>query len=60
MKLELGFAKQSLKEELKAIKDYQSRIKRTKDTKLKTILKHNLREEKEHAKMLKGWIKKHV
>ncbi len=54
----LEFARNSLIEELEAINNYQARIDKTKDAKLKKILIHNMNEEKEHAAMLMEWIRK--
>jgi hypothetical protein len=51
-------ARQSLVEELEAINWYQERVEVTKDEELKRILEHNRDEEKEHAAMLIGWIRK--
>jgi hypothetical protein len=53
-------ARQSLKEEHKAIKDYGRRLGRTSDTELKKVFSHNRGEEKEHAADLARAIKKKV
>ena len=50
-------ARQSLKEENKAVEDYDTRGKRTKDQKLKKIFKHTKKEEKEHVKMFSGFLR---
>jgi len=55
---DLEMAKQSLKEELQAINDYQARIDSAESEELKKILTHNMDEEKEHADMLTEWIRK--
>ena len=55
---DLKKARQSMIEELEAINWYETRIEKTKDTKLKRILEHNRDEEKEHAAMLMEWIRK--
>ena len=46
-----GFAKQSLKEENKAIADYGSRLKTAKHTGLRKALTHAKKDEKHHAAM---------
>jgi len=56
--LDLGRARQSLREELEAINDYQERIDATRDDSLKRILEHNMNEEKEHVAMLMEWIRR--
>jgi len=56
--LEWERTSQSLREELEAVDWYQERIDLTKDTELKHILEHNRDEEKEHAAMLIGWLRK--
>lgn len=55
--LEIRFAQKSLDEEHKAIRDYASRIRRTKDAKLRKVLQHAMKEEREHAALLIGWLK---
>lgn len=55
---DLEMAKQSLKEELQAIDDYQARIDSAESEELKKILTHNMDEEKEHSTMLMEWIRK--
>lgn len=57
--INLEMARQSLIEEFQAINWYQERIEYTKDEELKKILSHNRDEEKEHAAMLIGYIRKH-
>jgi len=52
------FVRNSIREELEAINNYQARIMETKDAGLKHILQHNMDEEKEHAAMLTEWLKK--
>jgi hypothetical protein len=52
------FVRNSIREELEAINNYQARIMGTKDAELKHILQHNMDEEKEHAAMLTEWLKK--
>jgi hypothetical protein len=54
--LEMHSAINSLREELEAIDLYNQRLDLCKDAELKTILKHNRDEEKEHAAMLIEWI----
>jgi len=56
--LDLERARQSLVEELEAINWYQERIESSNDSSLKKILEHNRDEEKEHAAMLIGWLRK--
>lgn len=48
----------SLVEELEAIDWYNQRVDVIDDEELKKILIHNRDEEKEHAAMLLGWIRK--
>jgi len=50
-------ARQSLVEELEAVKWYQERIDASKDESLRKILEHNRDEEKEHVAMLMEWIR---
>jgi hypothetical protein len=47
----------SLCEELEAIDFYQQRAEACTDEDLRKILKHNMREEQEHAAMLIAWLK---
>lgn len=47
-----GNVEQSLKEEKQAIKDYTRRAGESKNKKVKKVFKHNLGEEKEHARNL--------
>ncbi len=54
----LILAKKALNEEIKAIDDYSKFIKESDDKVLKEIFKHNLKEEREHAKYLAKYIKK--
>lgn len=49
----------SLMEELEAIDWYNQRADACKDPVLRSILKHNRDEEKEHAAMLLEWIRRH-
>jgi hypothetical protein len=49
-------ARQSLTEERRAVVDYAKRISESNDPKLKKILAHVLREEKEHAKMFEDYL----
>ena len=56
--LELEFARNSLREEIEAIVNYQARIAESDDSELKRILIHNMDEEKEHVAMLTEWINK--
>jgi len=55
---DLEMARQSLKEELQAINDYQARIDSAESEDLKKVLTHNMDEEKEHTAMLMEWIRK--
>ncbi len=48
----------SLREELEAIDWYAQRMDATRNKELKTILQHNMDEEKEHAAMLLEWIRR--
>ena len=48
----------SLMEELEAVDWYNQRIDACKDTELKALLIHNRDEEKEHANILMGWIRR--
>jgi len=48
----------SLMEELEAVDWYNQRAATCQDSELKTILEHNRDEEKEHAAMLLGWIRR--
>jgi ferritin-like protein len=48
----------SLMEELEAIDWYNQRVNACMDEELKTILKHNREEEKEHAAMVLEWIRR--
>jgi len=54
---ELEFARNSLREELEAINNYQARIAASQDAELKKILTHNMDEEKEHVAMLVEWLR---
>ena len=49
----------SLIEELEAVDYYNQRINACVDPNLRTILKHNRDEEKEHAAMVLKWISHH-
>ncbi len=55
---DLEFARNSNREELEAINNYQARIEETHDSELKKILIHNMNEEKEHFAMLTEWMRK--
>jgi ferritin-like protein len=48
----------SLMEELEAIDWYSQRMDACKDQELKSILRHNRDEEKEHAAMVLEWIRR--
>ena len=48
----------SLMEELEAVDWYQQRMDATEDTELRSILRHNRDEEKEHAAMVLEWIRR--
>ena len=48
----------SLMEELEAVDWYNQRIDCCKDDELKSILRHNRDEEKEHAAMVMEWIRR--
>ncbi|MBD3668403.1 MAG: ferritin [Kangiella sp.] len=48
----------SLMEELEAVDWYNQRIDCCKDDELKSILRHNRDEEKEHAAMVLEWIRR--
>jgi hypothetical protein len=48
----------SLMEELEAIDWYNQRVDACKDEELKSILRHNRDEEKEHAAMVLEWIRR--
>lgn len=54
---DLEFARDSLREELEAINNYQARVNASQDVGLKKILVHNMNEEKEHTAMLIEWIR---
>jgi hypothetical protein len=56
--VELEFARNSLREELEAVNNYEARAAETEDSELKRILIHNMDEEKEHVAMLVEWIRK--
>ena len=49
----------SLREELQAIDDYNQRAELCDDAELKAVIRHNRKEEKEHAAMLVEWIRRH-
>ena len=51
-------AKASLREEQTAVKAYGKRIPKAKGAALKKVLRHNLEEEREHARNLKSTMKK--
>ena len=48
----------SLMEELEAVDWYNQRVDACKDPELKSLLKHNAAEEKEHAAMLMEWVRR--
>lgn len=48
----------SLKEELEAVDWYNQRIAVCTDKELESILRHNRKEEKEHASMLIEWLRR--
>ena len=48
----------SLMEELEAVDGYNQRADACKDPELRSILKHNRDEEKEHAAMVLEWIRR--
>ena len=50
----------SLKEEIEAVDWYQQRLTVTNDKQLKKILKHNLKEEIEHACMALEWLRRNM
>jgi hypothetical protein len=56
---DIEFAKKSLHEELVAINAYKQRIKMSSCPILKKILIHNLKEEKNHAVLLRNWLKRY-
>lgn len=49
----------SLREEFEAVDWYNQRADACTDPDLKYILRHNAKEEKEHASMLLEWIRRH-
>ena len=49
----------SLMEELEAVDWYQQRMDATENDDLRSILRHNRDEEKEHAAMVLEWIRRH-
>jgi hypothetical protein len=55
----LHYAITSLKEELDAVDWYRQRADDTEDRDLKAVLRHNMREEMEHAAMLIEWLRRH-
>ena len=50
----------SLREEIEAIDWYQQRLTVTNDSQLKKILKHNQKEEMEHACMALEWLRRNM
>lgn len=48
----------SLQEELEAVDWYQQRADATKNTELREVLLHNMREEMEHAAMIIEWLRR--
>ena len=57
--LDMKRAIDSLREELEAIDWYFQRADACADPDLRDIMRHNAREEQEHAAMLIAWIKNH-
>lgn len=57
--LDLKRAIDSIVEELQAVDWYNQRADACDDENLKKILKHNAKEEKEHAAMLIEWVRQH-
>ena len=55
--VEIKHAVDSLREELDAIKKYSQRIAMCASPELKSIMKHNLKEEREHAMKLLVWLR---
>ena len=53
-----GLARQSLKEERKAVTDYSNRADQAKDTKLKGIFQHAIPEEREHARLFGKYLRR--
>lgn len=49
---------ESLREELEAVNFYRQRAETCTDTELKSILIHNMNEEKEHAVMIIEWLRR--
>jgi hypothetical protein len=56
--IDMEFVRNSIREELEAINNYQARIEETDDAELRHILNHNMDEEKEHTAMLTEWLQK--
>lgn len=56
--LELHYAITSLKEELEAVDWYRQRADDCSDVALAEVLRHNMREEMEHAAMVLEWIRR--
>lgn len=52
-----GLARQSLKEERKAIADYSNRADQAKDPEIKGIFKHAIPEEREHARLFRKYLR---
>jgi hypothetical protein len=57
--ISLHHAVVSLMEELDAIDWYRQRAEDAEEDSLKDLLRHNMREEMEHASMLLEWIRRH-
>jgi len=57
--VEMHRAIRSLIEELEAIDWYAQRIDASDDAELRSVLAHNMNEEKEHACMMLEWIRRH-
>ncbi|VVB77491.1 Uncharacterised protein [uncultured archaeon] len=56
--LDMDRARQSLIEELQAIMWYDERADATTDEDLRSVLKHNRDDEKEHASLLLEWLRR--
>ena len=52
-------ARQSIKEELQAISDYEDRQLASSSVPLKNVFAHLIKEEKQHAALLIDWLTKH-
>ena len=56
----LQYALDSLHEELDAIRKYGQRILTCDDAALVAVMKHNIKEERNHAMRLLGWLKENL